>query len=498
MTQPFPQAQGQAPIGVVDIGSNSVRLVVFNGMHRTPMALFNEKSTCALGTGLESSGRLNPEGVPMALAAIERFVHLARRMGVERLDVLATAACRDAADGPEFLRTIEQRCAISVSLLSGEEEALRAAHGVLCGVPDADGLVADLGGGSLELILVDHGQTGAFTTLPLGVLRLADHSGGDRLKAAKMIDQRLSGVEFPKAAKGRSLYAVGGSWRALARVCIEQMNYPLHVLDNFCLPRQEAQKLISIIARQSGKSLDRIQGVSKKRAVHLPLSALLLETLMKRYEPETLVFSVHGMREGQFFLSLPPEMQAEDPLLSAARALAQAAGRFPEHGNELMDWMSPLFPEESPKLARLRHAACLLGDIFWNEHPDYRAEQAFLKVLRLPFMGLDHRDRAGLALAVYFRYASEPVLPAVQQAMDLLEDDERVRRVRAIGAALRLGHTLSGGVPGILGRTRLERGSTLLALGVPADDPLYLSTAFEKRLDRLAQELALRPQIIRV
>lgn len=485
------------PIGIIDIGSNTVRLVVFGGRRRTPMPLFNEKATCALGAGMEKSGRLNPEGVPQALAAIERFVALARAMEVESLDVLATAACRDATDGRAFMDEIERRCGVQVALLSGEDEAKRAALGVLCSIPDADGMVADVGGGSLELVTVKDRRFGRFATMPLGLLRLIEHSGGDRDTALALIEQRLAAVDFMEEGRGRHLYAVGGSWRALARVLIDQMNYPLHVLDNFTLPRAQAEKLIGLVAQQSRKSLDKVQGVSKKRLPLLPLAALLLQRLLQRVQPDAVVFSVYGMREGQFYASLPEAMKAEDPLLASATKLAEAAGRFPEHGHELMEWMSPLFPDEPPALRRLRHAACLLGDIFWNEHPDFRAEQAFLRVLRLPFMGLDHHDRAGLALALYYRYASDDGSEVVKPAHALLDDD-RIRRVRAIGAALRLGHTISGGVAGILSRTRLSRGDSVLMLGVPAADPLFSPVAFTRRLDRLALELGLTAQMAKV
>ncbi len=486
-----------APIGIIDIGSNTVRLVVYDGLQRTPMAMFNEKATCALGQTLEETGRLNPQGVPMALDAIERFVGLANAMAVQRLDVLATAAARDAADGAAFIAEIERRTGASVTLLSGEDEARRAAYGVLCSTTDANGMVCDLGGGSLELVMVEAMTCGAFASLPLGVLRMAGHSGGDRLKAAAQVDHHLATVDFLDQGRGRPLYAVGGSWRALARVLIDQMNYPLHVLDNFTLPAAQALDLISIIARQSPKSLEKVPGVSKKRLPHMPLAAGLLARLIERVRPDRVVFSVYGMREGQFYLALPPAMQQGDPLLEAASVAARDAGRFPQHAAELMAWMSPLFPDEPPRLARLRHAACLLGDIFWSEHPDYRAEQAFLRVLRLPFMGLDHHDRAALALAVYFRYASDDSPAFVQQAMTLLPED-RVARVRTIGAALRLGHTISGGAPGLIGRTRLEKGDTLLMLGLPTKDPAFLPGAFDKRLDRLAAELGLTAKIEQV
>lgn len=485
------------PIGIVDIGSNTIRLVVYDGLRRTPLPLFNEKATCGLGAGLETTGRLNPAGVPLAIAAVERFVRLAREMKVERLDVLATAACRDASDGPALVAELERRCDVKVNLLSGEEEADRAAHGVLCAVPEADGLVCDLGGGSLELVMIGDGTSGISTTLPLGVLRLIEGSGGDRAKANAFIDKRLQGVSFLSQGRGRHLYAVGGSWRALAQVCIEQADYPLHVLDNFTLSAPAAVEILSLVSRQSGRSLEKLRTISRKRLAHLPLAALLLLKLVEAVKPDALVFSVYGMREGQFFLSLPAAKRQGDPLIAAATDVARSAGRFPEHGRELMDWMAPLFPKETANLARLRHAACLLGDTFWDEHPDFRAEQAFLRTLRMPFMGLDHRDRAGLALAVYHRYEGDGEPELVRQATAML-DDSLVRRARTIGAALRLGHTISGGAPGLLQRTKLSRQTEAVHLQVPGNDPIFAAAAFDRRLDRLAQEMGLTAAIVTV
>lgn len=475
------------PVGIVDIGSNSVRLVVYDGLTRTPVPLFNEKAVCALGSGLEKSGRLNPEGVTMALAAVERFVHLARAMDVDTLTVLATAAARDAADGPEFIARLEERCDVTVKLLSGEEEARNAALGVLCSIPDADGMVADLGGGSLELVVVESHRFGDFASLPLGVLRLSDQSAGDRVRARAVVAEHLKEHPWLEQGRDRTLYAVGGSWRAVARICIEQMNYPLHVLDNFTLPAAEARELLSLIARQSRKSLEKIPGVSKRRLPTLPVAATILDTLIETIAPSQLMFSVYGMREGQFFQTLPKAVREEDPLISACADLALAAGRFTQHARELMDWMSPLFPNEPAQLQRLRLAACLLGDIFWSEHPDYRAEQGFLKVLRLPFMGLSHTDRAALALAVYYRYSSTDH-PTMRPAVDLLDED-RVKRVKIIGNALRLGHTVSGGAPGLLARTRLSLTPARLTLEVPGGDPLFTGDACARRFEKLAAVL---------
>ncbi len=481
-----PLTAAQQHLAIIDIGSNSIRLVVYDGLARTPLVLFNEKAVCGLAHGLERSGLLNPEGVPAAMASLGRFIRLTRAMRIGTLDILATAAVREATDGRAFVAEIERRWKVRVTVLAGEEEARLSASGVLCSNPDADGVVADLGGGSLELVALDRGKIGASAaTLPLGVLRLSEASGDDIGHAEELIDRHFARLDWLEKRNNRSLYAVGGAWRAVARLGVEQVGHPLHVLDNFTLTRSDATSLLGLIARQSKKSLEKIPGLSRKRLPHLPLAALLLKKVIEHSRASQLVFSAYGMREGQFFRRLPPAVREQDPLLAACELLARTQGRFPAHGDELVTWMAPLFRGEEAGQRRIRHAACLLGDLFWNEHPDYRAEQAFLRVIRLPVMGLEHRDRVALALAVHARYENDRDPPDAD-VLALLDEDEQ-RRAKLIGQLLRLGHTISGGVPGILAETRLQRQGDVLVLTMPANDPAFAPDLADRRYDRLAR-----------
>lgn len=484
------------PVAVIDIGSNSIRLVVYDGLSRTPLPLFNEKAVCALGQGLGATGRLNPQGVELALRSLARFIRLARAMDVERLGILATAAIRDADDGPDFAAEVERRFNVEVQVLTGGQEAKLAAQGVLCGIPEAEGVVADLGGGSCELVAVGGGRTSDHITMPLGVLRLGEEAGNDRGRAGRIVDGHLAGIRWLEAGNGKALYAVGGAWRAIARICIAQERHPIRILDNYQLDSGEAVRLLNLISRQSRKSLEKIGGVSKKRFATLPMAAVVLEKVVKAVRPSRLVFSVYGMREGRFFADLPARIKRQDPLIAACRQLAGSAGRFPEHGDEIRDWMTPLFPRESPSGARLRLAACLLSDVFWNEHPDYRGHQAFLRVLRLPFVGLGHCERAALAMAVLTRHHGSEDDEEIRRAMAMLTEAE-LGWSRAIGYALRLAHRYSGGAPGLLASTRLVRGGDLLALEVPAGEPAMHPDLVEKTLERLAKAIGCETGIVR-
>ncbi len=476
-------------VGVLDIGSNSVRLVLYEAGQRLPLPLFNDKEICALGTGLDASGVLNPEGVPLALETVERFVALARAAGAEQVDALATAAVREARDGPEFVRTLEERFGLSVRVLTGAEEARLAAEGVACGTPAANGLVADMGGGSLDLVdLTPEAITGVadhHATAPLGALRLVERSGGKVGRVAALVDHDLGAVPWISGFQGRTLYAVGGTWRSVARVCMSVMGYPLTVLDSFTLSGDEARAHLRAVARMETRDVERVEGVSRRRAAQVPFGAAALETLLNLSQASCLTFSIFGMREGWYYEQLPAPIRAEDPLESLCARYEAVEGRFPGTGTELIAWTDALFPEETPCRRRLRHAACLLGDVFWHIHPDYRAEHAFQRILRLPFMGLSHMDRVTLALAVFLRYQPNARNELAQRAHIHVDEDHKTWAT-LMGRALRLGCVISGGMGGVLPRTALALRDGELEVTLPADAPWLVTQQVRRRVAKNA------------
>lgn len=486
-----PGAAGR--IGVIDIGSNTIRLVVYEVPARLPFPLFNEKAQCELGRGLNESGRLNPKGVEAAFRALGRFVPLAHAMGVERLELVATAAVREAADGPSFVAKIERRFAHPVDVIDGAKEAQLAALGVLSGVPDADGVLGDLGGGSLDLVALDKGTFGATATLPLGHLRLSQFAGG-RGKLADLVGSHLATAPWLTERKGKDIYAGGGAWRSIARVFLHQLDWPLHVIDNFEVDGAEAGQLLDVVAHQSSSSVGRMSFVSRRRLEALPLAALVLEKLIAVVKPARVVFSGFGMREGRMLECLPKDMRRQDPLIAGCLGHAERNGRFSAHGEEILAWMAPLFDDDAPRHARLRLAACLVSDIAWSVHPDYRPENAFHRVLRLPFAGLTHKDRAWLALAIYARYGGDIGDPLVAPVLPLVGEAARAAAVKT-GLALLLAHTLSGGAPGLLGQTRLKRAKDDLILALPKNDAIFQSEAIERRLAQLAKTAGLKAKI---
>ncbi|MEX0694115.1 MAG: hypothetical protein WD075_06710 [Rhodospirillales bacterium] len=483
-------------IGIVDIGSNTVRLVVYDVPERMPVPMFNEKAECRLVEGMSRTGRLSPAGVKKALNSLRRFVRLSVAMGVEKLDLVATAAVRDASDGPAFAKMIETEFGIDVCILSGSEEAELSALGLVVGVPKADGILGDLGGGSLDLVGLERGQCMSYCTLPLGHLRLQEMADGNIDKAHTIIADHFAKSDWLRQSEGKNLYLTGGIMRAIARIFIEQTNYPLHVVDNFTIRADDALGLARLMAGLSRSSLTRISPLSPSRVKSIPYATEVLGSLIEIAKPSEVVFSGFGMREGQMLQHLPEEMRHQDPLIAGAETLAERTGRFSLNGAEVANWVSPLFPSSGDEDRRRILAACLLSDIGWNEHPDYRAEHSFYRALRLPFAGLSHADRVFIAATVFVRYNGDSNAKVVNDVRALLDPD-LLAKVDGIGRAIRLAHTLSGSAPGLLSLTSLERADNKLILHLPGYSRVFQSETVNRRFRGLCKSLGLRGSISR-
>ncbi|HEY7553153.1 MAG TPA: Ppx/GppA phosphatase family protein, partial [Hyphomicrobiaceae bacterium] len=454
------------PLGVVDIGSNSVRLVVYDGPVRSPTPIFNEKVLCGLGREIASSGRLEETSVRRALEALRRFRAIASVLGVKRMHAIATAACREASNGPQFIARGEEVLGAPIQLLTGRQEARLAAKGILMGFRAPDGIAGDIGGGSLELVDVMGDDMRESATLPLGGLRLLDASRHRLDRAVDLADAAIAGVPWLDRGRDRSFHAVGGTWRAIARLHMEGTDYPLHVMHAYATPARDMIAFCEHIRRtRKLSSLRGIAKVAKPRREVLPVGALVLERLLKRLQPREVVFSVFGIREGLLYGLLPDAERRKDPLLSFCADFARLRARSAEHAVELCRWTDALFrapgPAESEDERRLRWAACLLSDISWRAHPDYRAEQSLVLIAQSALAAIDHPGRVFLAFASYFRHVGAArdddadVSDRLAQRLKAIVTKRLYRRSRIIGAAVRVAHMLSIGRPGIIDKTPL-------------------------------------------
>lgn len=481
------------PIGVIDIGSNSVRLVIYDGAVRAATPVFNEKVLCGLGRAVHSTGRLGDEAVERALAALSRFRVIARIVGVKNMRAIATAAVREAENGRDFITRGEKACGTKIEVLSGEKEAELAAHGIRMGFREADGFAGDLGGGSLELIDIYKDRLNEKVTLPLGGLRLIDSTGDKLDKAQALIDEHIGKIDWLAKGAGRPFYAVGGTWRALAKLHMDETNYPLRVMQGYSISTRDAILFCEKVRKAKKLSLfPGIDDVARARREVLPYGALVLERLLKLLAPSEVVFSVYGIREGLVFSLLPESERKKDPLICFCEDYARLHSRSYEHALELCDWTDRLFDGvdllETAEERRLRHAACLMSDISWRTHPDYRGEKSLNVIAHSGLVGTDHPGRIFMALAVYFRHegAGDVGADALSDRLKNAISKQDLKRARIVGAAIRAAHMLSIGMPNVIDETPLSYDNQKLILTIPKHYASLDGERLRRRFEALA------------
>ena len=484
MTKPYPRT------GIIDIGSNSVRLVVYQGHPRIPATLFNEKVMAGLGRSLAATGAIDPDSMALAIGALRRFAAIAREMDAQ-VRTVATAAVRDASNGHRLIEAAGDM-GLTVELLSGEQEATASGMGVLSAIPDADGVVGDLGGGSLELVRVVAGTVTDRVSFPLGVLRIAALREGRGPGFDRHVTRLIRDAGWSGRGRDLPLYMVGGSWRALARLDMSLTHYPLPIIHGYALAPETVGRLGRSIAHLSKQRLRAVPGMSAARAGQLGDATALLGVVMRELGATSAIASSSGLREGLLYAALDAPARALDPLIVAAREEGRLLGRFPEHGDLLAAWIAPLFAGDAPHLARIRHAACLLADTGWRANPEFRDERGFEIALHGNWVAIDVAERAMMAQALHTSLGGS-VLP--HPLLSGLANAGQTALAMQWGLAIRLGQRFSAGLAGPLqrGALSLEAGEVSLTLSAK-DRALYAETV-ERRHTALATALKRKPTL---
>lgn len=489
---------GSAPVAVIDIGSNSVRLVMYEREARAPVPMYNEKHLCGLGKGVGVTGKLNAKAVALALDALRRFRFLIDHAGVGNLHILATAAAREASNGPEFLEQVEKICGARPMVLSGEEEAQKSASGIVSAMIKPNGVVGDLGGGSLELISVKGKKLGKGVTHPLGGLRLQDMSEGSIKQAMKLAKAELEGSRQLDNLEGKTFYAVGGTWRAFGKLHMSSIGYPLKVMHHYEIDAEEALDFCKQCMRGDIEDFAGIGSVSKARRALLPFGAIVLHEVIRRGKPKSVVLSALGVREGHLYDQLPDKVRDEDPLISACEEMCVLRSRSPRYAHELADWLDKVYDvlrvEETDYQKRLRRAACLLADIGWRAHPDYRGTQSLNIIAHGSFIGIDHPGRAYLAMSNYFRHEG-----LSGSNMSLRMRDVSTLHMRSLaritGAAFRLAHVAVGELPDILPWLDVTLEKDVATLHLPDDLAMLKNSKLERRFASFVRLLGYEARI---
>jgi exopolyphosphatase/guanosine-5'-triphosphate,3'-diphosphate pyrophosphatase len=500
-----PTAQGRIkgarPVAVLDIGSNSVRLVVYERHARALTTLYNEKAACALGRGMAANGRLAEDAMERALTSIQRFQLVARLMQVGQVHILATSAVRDAANREGFVSQVEAIMEAPVTVLSGEEEAHFAALGVVAGWPDFQGMVGDLGGGSLELSTIGAGIDTGGESFELGVIRLQDDSNLDPAKAASIAKGRLKESSLRARKSGGMFCAIGGTWRTLAKIHQNLRGYPLHMVQHYRVPAEDMIKLCAeiVAANSGGKSYPGAEHSSSSRRELVPYGAAVMGEVLRIGGFAEIAFSAQGVREGFLYGRLDASERNIDPLVQGAEEMSVLRSRSPAHAHDLFEFTSKYFAAaevaESAEELRLRRVACLIADLGWRAHPDYRAEQSIDMVAYGSLTGIDHPGRAFLAEVLAVRYAGIKHKGVDAPVLALLQN-ETALRARLIGALYRVGYPMSAAMPGVLPRVNFSVEAGTLLLLLPADLAFLDGEHLRARLDQFASLAGHRASMI--
>ncbi|MDE2357567.1 MAG: Ppx/GppA family phosphatase [Alphaproteobacteria bacterium] len=478
-------------VAVIDVGSNSVRLVLYRMDGRAIWSVYNEKVLAGLGRDLSRTGALSPAGVDAALTVLARFRALIDAAKPRHVFAAATAAVRDASDGEAFRHRVRGELGIDLRILSGEEEALASAMGVLAGAPQARGLVGDLGGASLELIRLGPEGPEPGVTLPLGPFSVDASLRLDPLAVRRYVDQQA----WPIASRFRTetLHAVGGAWRNLALLQMRLADYPLEVVHQYEISRRDALDATRFVSQQSRGSLERIPGISKRRLEDLPHAATVLQSLIEHLDIQIISFSAFGLREGLVWQAMSEEVRAQDPLIAGCANLGGRGALAEELGAALEAWLAPAFARLEPVFGdrepRLLAAACRLAELGAQLHPDHRADLVFEQTLRAPIAGMDHAERAFLAQAAFSRHTAQSQAPEPVILGRLLTPERQIR-ARALGAAIRLGCDLSGRSAELIDKCRLQiKANSLVVETQPDWSAVLLGDQTTKRAQTLASLL---------
>lgn len=487
------RARALSRVGVVDVGSNSVRMVVFDGAARSPAYFYNEKVMAGLGQGLAKTGMLNPEGKARAAAALGRFAAMARAMDVQSMSVVATAAVREAEDGPAFREAVETATGLKIHVIDGEEEARLSAQGVLLGWPDAQGLVCDIGGNSMELAEVSGGKIGRRVTSPLGPFRL------QQVKPAKLKDhirKIIKGLAEAVGTEHDRIYLVGGSWRAIARLDMERRAYPMTVLHEYRMTPADVAATVDWIATTDLAALRARTGTSVARMDLVPLASLVLRELITVFQPREIDVSSYGIREGLLYEQMPISLRRRDPLIEAARHMEKQMARMPGSGKQLYGFLLPLFDDLPASRLRLVKAACLLHDIAWRTHPDYRADACFDNVTRANMAALSHAERVFLGVALLHRYKNSRAGSPMEPLFALLSPDE-LRQAEVLGKALRFSAMFAADDPERAGTLAHDRQAGTLTLTLTRRGAVLFGEVADARLRSFANALGAEPVVVR-
>lgn len=485
---------------VIDVGSNSVRLVIYRMIGSAFIPIHNEKVLAALGSGAQLTNTLSKEGVEMAMSALLRFKILIDALEITQYSAIATAAVRAANDGPAFIERVQNEIGLTIEIISGEDEGRLSQMGVMLGAPNSDGFMGDLGGSSLELVYLNANQSAMRESWQLGPLAMGEISlSKNTSKSIDLVREKIRETfalsNVIKIENLKQFHAVGGAWRSIAHIHMVFRNYPLHVLHNYTIERADILQICDFLSIQSKKSIEKIAGVSSRRADTLPYAAVLLSELVMGSNCQEVVISSYGLREGILAQVYNFDATQISPLVESAKAIAIKDSSELYFSQTLFSWIKPIIEycrsiTEFGFQKQLFETLCTLSCIGIDLHPDHRAFLAYELVLRAPFAAIYHKERVFLACAIAARYGARAEEIAVFDCANLIEKDAAFIAY-LIGTAIRFGANLASNSGNILQNTSLQIKDNIISLNLANNYAGLYSQLVEKRHSQLASILGL-------
>lgn len=481
-------------IAIIDIGSNSIRMLIYEDFNSSIVPFFNEKAVCELGKNLDKSRKLNKSGKEYAIKVLKRFNEILNVSKINNFQIIATAALREATDAQDFVKEIENIFSTSVKILSGDQEAEYAAEGVKVSFKNVDGLVADLGGGSLELAHVDNNKILEKTSLPLGVLRLLNNPLIKKNNLPKYVKKLFKDEKWLAKKKFKNLYLVGGTWRALFKLHLFQNDHPVHIIHQYYLEKFELLRFTDKISRFNKNKLKSVEYISKSRTQYLPYSSIILNEILDITSPDFIHCSICGVREGKLALDFLDDVDINQNTKNSLNFISKKRGDIGENYKKYFNFIKPVFIENEYFNEELLILACVLSHMDWGLGAFQKAELVFNETLNTPLLKLTHKERIQLALACYWRYCSIKYNPKIEY-LKFLNNNE-IFSSKQVGSALRFANSLTSISTIFLDEFKLYKRGNSIFLKIPSQHQEIISKQVIKKFKAFSKELFLEPRVI--
>jgi exopolyphosphatase/guanosine-5'-triphosphate,3'-diphosphate pyrophosphatase len=483
----------RAKLAVIDIGSNSIRLVIYEKGNRLLLPFFNEKIICGLGRNLHHNGNFTIEAKINSIKAVSRFVTIATAIKAEKLIVFATAAFRIAKDGKEFVQQIEKECSIKIEKLSGEQEAKLAAQGVLYSFPKADGIAIDLGGGSIELAYINNNEIGKLYSCNVGLLILQEKMRTEGEEGVKRyIKENLASINIEKY--NDTLYLTGGGFRYLAKLHMKFVNYPLAIINNYQISVKNFLEILDILRTKTKEQLEKLVE-DYSRSETLKESILLTQSLIEVLRPKNIIFCAYGVREGIALSSSTLQYQNEDALVASCKDILNNDYSASNQTEVLFQWVKQIFRCKIEKFNRLIKACCILSNIARYDHTEYKAELAFQKIIDSIISGITHKERVFIASTLFHRYKIKDKNNIMKHTLKILTPRMKMT-AKTLGITLKLAHTFSVGIDSLLKDMKIYIKKNSLVLEISSNSQDLISDTVMKIAKLLAKNLNRKIKII--